>query len=260
MSPSSGFDNHKFFGVRLDEYSSRSELIDRVFISSRKDKFSYLVTPNVDHVVKLNEEANSALRALYGGADVSICDSRVLALFARALGRNLFVYPGSDIVNDMLVASRAGEFLIGIVGPSEQDFRSLAFKFPNLNLCYFSSPVYMEVGSEEFFICADEVALGRWDILLVCLGFPKQEMFVEAMRRSGRASGMALCIGASIDFLVGKQSRAPLLMQRLSLEWLFRLVSSPRRLWRRYLLGIPAILRLFWRFELLPRVGRGGRE
>jgi exopolysaccharide biosynthesis WecB/TagA/CpsF family protein len=75
----------------------------------------------------------------------------------------------------------------------------------------------------------------------LAVGSPQQEMLAALLRQRGIARGLALCIGASLNFLTGRERRAPLWMQRLSLEWLYRLARDPRRLWVRYLVRGPRI-------------------
>ncbi len=88
----------------------------------------------------------------------------------------------------------------------------------------------------------------------LAVGFPQSELLAADVVDRGKAVGVGLCIGASIEFIVGIKQRAPLWMQKLSLEWLFRLISEPRRLWRRYLVEGPAIFALVLRWRL---TGRG---
>ncbi|HUD94055.1 WecB/TagA/CpsF family glycosyltransferase [Sphingobium sp.] len=73
----------------------------------------------------------------------------------------------------------------------------------------------------------------------------RKELLAWHVARSGRATGTALCVGASLDFLTGEQRRTPEWMQLLSMEWLFRLLTNPRRLWRRYMIEGPAILPIY---------------
>jgi N-acetylglucosaminyldiphosphoundecaprenol N-acetyl-beta-D-mannosaminyltransferase len=84
-----------------------------------------------------------------------------------------------------------------------------------------------------------------WDIVLLCVGCPAQELIARQLAELGCKSGIALCVGASIDFLTGARVRAPLWMQKLGLEWAYRLAQEPARLWRRYLVQSPKILRIF---------------
>ena len=92
-----------------------------------------------------------------------------------------------------------------------------------------------------------------YDLLLICLGFPKQEYMANGLILAEKAQGLGLCVGASIDFLTGRQKRAPVWMQRMHLEWLHRLSTQPRRLGRRYLVDGPRIFRHFRRLEKKPR-------
>jgi N-acetylglucosaminyldiphosphoundecaprenol N-acetyl-beta-D-mannosaminyltransferase len=87
----------------------------------------------------------------------------------------------------------------------------------------------------------DELTRLRPDILLVGLGSPKQELWID--RTAARLSpAVQIGVGASLDFLAGKVRRAPAWMQRAGLEWLYRLAQEPRRLWRRYLINDPKFL------------------
>jgi exopolysaccharide biosynthesis WecB/TagA/CpsF family protein len=85
----------------------------------------------------------------------------------------------------------------------------------------------------------------RWDIALLCVGCPAQELIAQQLAELGCKSGVALCVGSAIDFLVGARTRAPRWVQRLSLEWAYRLAQEPQRLWHRYLVQSPKIFRIF---------------
>jgi exopolysaccharide biosynthesis WecB/TagA/CpsF family protein len=84
---------------------------------------------------------------------------------------------------------------------------------------------------------------------LIAVGSPQQELIAAEIRDIDNGRGTGLCIGASIDFLAGREKRAPLWMQRLALEWLYRLLGNPARMWRRYLVEGPRIFLLAWRFR-----------
>ena len=82
------------------------------------------------------------------------------------------------------------------------------------------------------------------------IGAPQSELICALIRQRGEATGVGLCIGASLEFLTGAKRRAPRWMQKAGLEWLFRLANEPGRLWRRYLLEGPAIFWIWWRWGL----------
>jgi N-acetylglucosaminyldiphosphoundecaprenol N-acetyl-beta-D-mannosaminyltransferase len=79
------------------------------------------------------------------------------------------------------------------------------------------------------------------------VGSPRQEILAAAVQATGRATGTGFCVGASLDFLAGAVPRAPAWMQQGGLEWLYRLLSDPRRLARRYLLDNPPVFGLLMR-------------
>ena len=84
-------------------------------------------------------------------------------------------------------------------------------------------------------------------LVFLAVGSPRQEIVARALAARGIAVGTGLCVGASLEFLAGTEWRAPLLVQKAGLEWAWRLTQNPQRLWRRYLVDDPAILRLLWR-------------
>jgi UDP-N-acetyl-D-mannosaminuronic acid transferase (WecB/TagA/CpsF family) len=86
--------------------------------------------------------------------------------------------------------------------------------------------------------------------ILLAVGSPRQERLAAAIAATGQATGTALCIGASLNFLAGVEQRAPQWMRRVGLEWLNRLANNPQRLGRRYLLDNPPIFALLLRERL----------
>lgn len=83
------------------------------------------------------------------------------------------------------------------------------------------------------------------DVLLLCMGAPKSERIAARVR--GRLSGVRsiMCVGASVDFIAGTQKRAPRFIQRLHLEWLYRVLQEPKRLGKRYLSSSEAFLPVY---------------
>jgi exopolysaccharide biosynthesis WecB/TagA/CpsF family protein len=97
------------------------------------------------------------------------------------------------------------------------------------------------------------VVEARARFTFLAVGSPQQEMIAAAVAAMPGATGTALCIGASLDFITGRERRAPRLMRRLSLEWAYRLLSDPRRMWRRYLVEGPRVFIMAARFRREPR-------
>ncbi len=241
-----------FLNQRLDNLN-QTEVISRLFEMSRSGVYGYLVTPNTDHLLKLLQGRGSRVQSDYRDADLVVCDSRVIELMAHLVAKPIRAYPGSDIVKDLLAVRPARPYLMGVVGPTAAQVAELAARYPAWRFVHYATPM-MQVGSADFDKSVNEVLVGEWDFLLICLGFPKQEAFAAALRERGRTHGTALCVGASVDFILGLQKRAPIYLQRARLEWLHRLAHDPRRLWRRYLYEGPSILFWYFKIEILKRV------
>ena len=84
--------------------------------------------------------------------------------------------------------------------------------------------------------------------IFFAVGSPQQEIVAQTVKATGKATGLGFCIGASIDFLTGTEVRAPVWMQNTSLEWLYRLLQDPKRMWKRYLLKGPRIFAIYARW------------
>jgi len=192
-------------------------------------QYGYVVTPNVDHVVSYHRGGNPDVAAAYDRARFQICDSKVLAMLARLANHRLTPVPGSDLTESLLHKPIANGRRIAVIGPSLADFEILGRRFPEVSLSLIECAGRLAVGSAEWHETVSRARDAEWDLLLVCLSFPKQEFFALELARKNRRSGLALCVGASVDFLTGRQARAPVAFRRAGFEWLHRLGSDPGR-------------------------------
>lgn len=220
---------------------------------------AYVVTPNVDHLVRAEREP-VLFRPLYREAALCLCDSRVLAKLARACGVRLPVVPGSDLTPalfERVVHSGEG---VCVVGGRKESVGRLRARYPGATVAHCPAPMGLRDNPAALAATAQAaVATGRGSrFWLLAVGSPQQEMLARAMTGVAGAAGTALCVGASIEFLTGDQRRAPRAVQRIGLEWLWRLASDPRRLARRYLLDGPAIFPAAFRWVWMRRYGRRG--
>ena len=214
--------------------------------------FAYVVTPNVDHVVRL-QRLRSDLWPIYRSAWATLCDSKILAILARGMGIALPVLPGSDLTHRIFDTVVQPHDKIAIVGGDAAMIAGLAERQGLRNVHHYDPPMGfirdpVEVARAVRFI-VDTGA--RYCFLAV--GSPQQEILAYRVKRAGGARGIGFCIGASLDFLTGAQKRAPLFMRMLAMEWLHRLASNPARMWRRYLYDGPGI------FQIARDWKRGGR-
>jgi N-acetylglucosaminyldiphosphoundecaprenol N-acetyl-beta-D-mannosaminyltransferase len=118
--------------------------------------------------------------------------------------------------------------------------RELSARFPKLRVPLVHAPPFRPLSESEDAAVVDAIDAAGVKILFVGLGCPKQEAWMAAHRESLRCTMVG--VGAAFDFIAGAKRQAPRWMQSRGLEWLFRLLAEPRRLWRRYLIGNPRFL------------------
>ena len=212
--------------------------------------FAYLVTPNVDHVVRLSELAREAPeRRAYRMAAWRLCDSRILSLLASFHGIRLPVVLGSDIVVRLLRDVVSRDDRVCLIGGEDGDLARLRALRPDVSFVQHIPPMHLRRDEAACTAAANFAVGSAARFILIAVGSPQQELIAAEMRDMPHSRGTGLCIGAAIDFIAGRERRAPRWMQRLALEWLHRLLSNPRRMWRRYLVDGPRIVLLAWRFR-----------
>jgi N-acetylglucosaminyldiphosphoundecaprenol N-acetyl-beta-D-mannosaminyltransferase len=196
----------------------------------------YVVTPNLDHAVMLSKPG--PLRAAYREAALVIADGMPLIWASKILGRALPErVAGSDLGPALLAKAPSGTKVF-VLGASERSNRLAVEKigetYPHVNVTgRLSPPVGFERSEEWSEKIVAAIAASEASLLIVGLGAPKQEVWIYRHRE--RLPGtVALCIGATIDFLAGTVSRAPVWAQKWGVEWVHRLMSDPRRLAKRY--------------------------
>ncbi|MDX3899205.1 MAG: WecB/TagA/CpsF family glycosyltransferase [Sphingobium sp.] len=220
--------------------SGTGSVIEAIEARPADAPFAYIVTPNVDHIVRLQHQ-RSDLWPAYRAAWMTLCDSRILARLARKVGFTLPVVPGSDLTRQMFEQVVRPHDRIAILGGRSELIAQLAERYGLRDVRHYNPPMGfihdpVEVTKAVRFLVESGA---RYHFLAV--GSPQQEILAYRVAQAGRATGVALCVGASLDFLTGIQERAPVVMQRMGLEWLFRLGSNPRRMWKRYLVDGPLI-------------------
>jgi N-acetylglucosaminyldiphosphoundecaprenol N-acetyl-beta-D-mannosaminyltransferase len=230
-----------FLGYRFDT-GSIDDAVNNI-LTETGGHFKYLVTPNVQHMVRLLDDPTS-LRPLYDGAWRVFCDSRVLSRLARFGGRRLPVVTGSDLTAKIIARAGNLRLTVAIVGPAAEAGDVLRRRYPGLNVVLHTPPMGFITSDLEIQKCVDFVVSAQAPLTFLALGTPQQEILAGHIASHPQARGVGLCVGASIDFLTGKQHRAPVWVQKAGLEWLHRLLSDPRRLASRYLIECPRIFYL----------------
>jgi N-acetylglucosaminyldiphosphoundecaprenol N-acetyl-beta-D-mannosaminyltransferase len=214
-------------------------------------------TPNVDHVVLADRDER--LRAAYARADLSLCDGQPLRWTSPLLGLRLpEKVSGSDLFLPLMRHAARRRWRVYLLGGAPGVADAAGERLAREEGVEVVGVSAAEVGIDPL---ADEaevaarVAAARPDLVAVCLGAPKGELWVDRVRERLRPA-VAVQLGASMDFYVGRARRAPRWMQRAGLEWAHRLAREPRRLARRYLLQDPAFAIILLRTMLEPESAR----
>lgn len=221
--------------------------------------FRYVVTPNVDHVVKLRPRQPGAstgpFREAYAGATLRLCDSRILQRLGAMRGLTLPLCPGSTLTAAMMDRLLGPQDRVAIVGSSAPALDRLRQLHPGPRFLQHVPPMGVLDREDAWRAIHAFLREADADYILLCIGAPQSEIIAARIAAQGDVRGTALCVGASIHFITGEVARAPDWMQRAGLEWLHRLLAEPRRMWRRYLVEDP---RVFW-LALSDRLGRERR-
>ena len=236
------FLNLKFTPLTMDA------AVDAVAVrASVGGQFAYVATPNVDHVVGL--AAEPARRALYQNAWLTLNDSRVLERLAKAARVYLPASPGADLAQALFDDVIERHEPVTIIGGDPDAITDLKRLYGLTDVRWHQPPKNLKSKPAAIVAAASFAAAQKSRFTFICVGAPQQEMIAYAMAQRGDATGVGLCVGAAVDFLSGRKNRAPHWMRGAGLEWAYRLVTEPQRLWRRYLVDGPRVFSLFFEWR-----------
>lgn len=209
------------------------------FLSQLKQ--GVVFTPNVDHLMKLQRDQDFV--EAYGQADFRVCDSQVLMLAAKFLGKPIKAkISGSDLFPLFCDYHRQNEnikiFLLGgAEGVATRAQANINARIGREIIVQAHSPSFgFENNPEECNQILEMIRRSSANVLMVGVGAPKQEKWIAKYKHQLPSIDIFMGVGAAIDFEAGNKPRAPQLISQLGLEWLYRLLSEPKRLWKRYLL------------------------
>jgi N-acetylglucosaminyldiphosphoundecaprenol N-acetyl-beta-D-mannosaminyltransferase len=213
----------------------------------------YVCASTVNNVIESVDDAT--FRAVMNGADLVTPDGVPLVWGLRLLGcpEATRVY-GPDLTEKLIALAAAKGTRVGFYGGDPEVLATLTdvarSRWSGLHIAYSFSPPFRPLTTEEDRRTVDDINASGVQILFVGLGTPKQDRWMAEHKESVKA--VMVGVGAAFDFIAGTKRQAPPLMQRAGLEWLFRLLCEPRRLWKRYLQRNPRFVWLFGR-ELIHR-------
>lgn len=226
----------KLFGMQIDSLTMPQTIEHIESWIRAAGACRYVVTPNVDHAVMFQH--SEPLRRAYADASLVLADGMPVLWASRLLRRPLPErVPGSDLVPALFKATRQPlrVYLLGAApGVAERAALRIAERWPKVQVVgSYSPPLGFERDERENAEILARIRMSQPDLLIVGLGAPKQELWLQSHREQ-IAAPVALAVGATIDFLAGEKARAPRWMRRVGLEWAHRLLTEPRRLAARY--------------------------
>lgn len=226
-------------GVRVDPLSEAE--FTRAIDAFLRDGKSHVVHFLAAHPLALARR-DARYRQTLNRGDINLPDGMAVSWALRLERRRARRFPGAEgmrLLSGWGVPRGVRHYLYG--GRPEVTKRlgrELNESHPGIVIAGACSPPFRARSAEELRADARRIRMDGTDLLWVGLGTPKQDIVAERLRQLD-AAPVILCVGAAFDFLSGAKRRAPRWMQRSGLEWLHRLASEPRRLWRRYLIQVP---------------------
>jgi N-acetylglucosaminyldiphosphoundecaprenol N-acetyl-beta-D-mannosaminyltransferase len=224
----------------MDLASIRSdELLDHIFEALRAGRGGWLITANLDFLRRHVKDPGA--RDIYAAADLRVADGMPLVWASRLRGTPLPERVAGSSLTPTLCerAAREGRRVYLLGGEPEANqvaAEKLLRDYPGLVLAGRSAPfVSAPPTPEQVAALERELTQAAPDLVLVAFGSPKQELVIAALKNA-LPRAWWIGVGISLSFIAGHVQRAPVVVQKLGLEWVHRLVQEPRRLFRRYLI------------------------
>jgi len=232
--------------IKVDDVSYE-EMINFIKLRLLKsDTPNILVTPNAGHL--LNIQKNSELKDIYSKAELSLIDGWPIAIAAKiAAKKKISRVTGSDLL-PILLKELPKDIRVGIVGGRDQKKLKTKIEslFPNLNLQVIDTSIWTD-SIYDIRRLRELVQHNALSIVLLCLGHPKQELLAHELKNYdwvGARPDWLMCVGASIDFLIGEQKRSPKIFSKIGFEWFYRFLTNPNKFFKRYFQAIMPSIKL----------------
>lgn len=225
--------------------TNMSETIAYIELNLEKLRGRYICVSNVHTTVMAYED--ETYRQIQNSAAMALPDGAPLSSYSRRMGyKNAKRVTGPDLMLQIFRRSSQRGYRHFFYGATPETIeamrRVLERDYPNMIIAGMYSPPFRELTKEEDAEVVRMINEAQPDFVWVGLGAPKQEKWMY--QHDGRINALMIGVGAGFDYLAGYIKRAPMWMQKLSLEWLYRLMQDPHRLWKRYLTTNFKFLRL----------------
>lgn len=226
---------------------SKDGLVERVRLLAGKKSGSYVCLSNVHMCMEAFDDAD--FQNVINGADLVLPDGMPISIAQRLLGyAHAQQTRGEHVMRMLCKYAEENRLRIGLYGGSSDDVLNLVTNklkdaYPDLIVSYAYSPPFRKLTKDEELTVFKNITEHDVDVLFVGIGCPKQEIWMSNAKPN--VNCLMLGVGAAYDFISGSKRHAPIWMQKLGLEWFFRLCSEPKRLWKRYLKQNPRFIYYF---------------
>jgi len=233
--------------------------IDQIFHLAEHKRSSYVCFANVHMLIEAYKDPD--FNRIVNQADIATPDGAPLSIGLRLLyGKKQDRVAGMDVFPHLLKESAARNKSVYLYGSTPEVLEAIVAKahkqIPGIKVAGYMSPPFRKLSEAEEEDIIREINESQADLVFVALGCPKQEKWASTHR--GSVEACMLAVGGAFNVYAGIQDRAPRWMQRLSLEWLYRLIQEPGRLWKRYLVTNSMFLMLFLKylFQVKTKAGK----
>lgn len=232
-------------GMRVDA-TSYEDASQRVMRWAHEERSAYVCVATVHMVMEAFDSL--AFRWSVNGADLVTPDGRPLVWALKSLGvRRPSQVRGTDLTAHVVERAAREDLPIGLYGGTPELLKAftrvLEARYPAARVVCQIAPPFRPLTPEEDEAVTQEIVASGASILFVGIGCPKQERWMATHK--GRIPAVMLGVGAAFDFHTGRVRQAPRWVQVAGLEWLYRLLAEPRRLWKRYAKHNPRFVALF---------------
>ena len=229
-------------GVKVNT-TSYHQTVQSVIAWAEAAQSRYVCVANVHSIMTAYDDP--AFRTVLNSADLVTPDGMPLVWSLRIKGhKNQTRVYGPTLMEKLLRLASEKAIPIGFLGSTPQVIEKLQEKIrskhPNVIISYAFSPPFRPFSNEENEKITQKISQTSTRILFVGLGCPKQELWMAA--NTGKINAVIIGVGAAFDFIAGEKEQAPPWMQNIGLEWLYRLLTEPKRLWRRYFSIVPRFI------------------
>ncbi len=228
------------------------ETIKEIEKMIKDNKKSYIVAVNVDVIIKIEED--DELKKATDNADMVLIDGKPLIWISKIKKKPIKEkISGSDLVPKLCEVANEKGYSIFILGGkdgiADQAKEKLEKQYKNIKIVgTYAPPIGFENDEKELNKINEMINKAKPDLLFACLGCPKQEKWIANNINKYNAK-VSICAGATVDFLAGNVKRAPKWMSNCGLEWFYRFLQEPKRLFKRYFIDDIKILKLMKKYK-----------